>query len=60
MQIHPHSRAYRTKALPNYYDLILIFGNEISKDLNNCSHQVNNLEDDVLQVKAGDFQLSVS
>lgn len=54
-QKHPHARTYRTKALPNYYDLILIFGNEIGNGLKNCSRQEKNLEDDVLQPKAGDF-----
>ncbi|PON85084.1 Myb/SANT-like domain containing protein [Trema orientale] len=51
---HPHSRTYRTKALPNYHDLILIFANEISNELNEGSHQEKNLEDDALQLKAGE------
>lgn len=51
---HPLARTYRTKALPNYYDLILIFGNEVANGLKNCSHQAKNREDDALQPKAGE------
>ncbi|KAF4359328.1 hypothetical protein CsatB_020170 [Cannabis sativa] len=51
---YPHSRTYRTKTLPNFYDLILIFGNEIDHGLNNCSQQKKSLEDDIVRVKEGE------
>ncbi|CAN1783129.1 L10-interacting MYB domain-containing protein [Linum perenne] len=38
IKAHPHARAYRMKTLPNYNDLVLIFGNAIDngEDNNLC------------------------
>ncbi|KAL5558247.1 hypothetical protein UlMin_034458 [Ulmus minor] len=50
---HPHARTYRTKALPNYHDLGLIFGNKIEDGLDGNLHQEKDLEKDMSQTTAG-------
>ncbi|XP_048332023.1 L10-interacting MYB domain-containing protein isoform X1 [Ziziphus jujuba] len=48
---HPHARTYKTKALPNYCDLTLIFGNDIDNGISSQTHQEKNLEDDISLIK---------
>ncbi|XP_059592277.1 L10-interacting MYB domain-containing protein isoform X3 [Vitis vinifera] len=50
IKAHPHARSYRTKTLPNYKDLGLIYGDAI----NNGMRQDKDLENDLLGVKAGE------
>ncbi|XP_035538979.1 L10-interacting MYB domain-containing protein isoform X2 [Juglans regia] len=54
IKAHPHARAYRTKTLPNYYDLLLLYGNEIDGGIPCDLHQDKNLEDDLSDRKAGE------
>ncbi|KAF7830367.1 L10-interacting MYB domain-containing protein [Senna tora] len=53
VKAHPHARAYRTKILPNYHDLELIF-REGSDDVTSNLHQEKNLEDVVSEINVGD------
>lgn len=54
IKAHPHARTYRTKTLPNYYDLLLIYGREIGDGIHCDLHQNKNLEDDTSERKAGE------
>ncbi|KAF3446171.1 hypothetical protein FNV43_RR11350 [Rhamnella rubrinervis] len=51
---HPHARTYKTKALPNYCDLMLIFGNEVDNGISSHLHQEKNLDDGISLIKAGE------
>lgn len=54
IKAHPHIRSYRTKTLPNYYDLLLIYGSGIDDGIH-CDLLLNkNLEDDISGRKAGE------
>lgn len=57
LQAHPHARTYRTKTLPNYYDLLLIYGSQIDNGIHCDLHQNKNVEDDVSERKAGELHL---
>lgn len=54
IKAHPHARTYRTKMLPNYYDLLLIYGNEIGDGFNCDLQQNKNPEDDISESKAAE------
>lgn len=56
MQTHPFARSYRMKALPNYYDLVLIYGNVIDNE-NHHLPLDKNLQDDISEVKGGESQV---
>jgi hypothetical protein len=45
--------------LPNYYDLLLIYGNEIGDGFNCDLQQNKNPEDDISESKAGELQLAI-
>lgn len=45
------------KALPNYYDLVLIYGNVIDNENQNHLHLDKNLPDDISEVKGGESQV---
>ncbi|KAJ4834340.1 hypothetical protein Tsubulata_037539, partial [Turnera subulata] len=53
IKAHPHARSYRMKTLPNYNDLVLIFGNEIEKNVHNNLLQSKVHEADNLGVHRG-------
>ncbi|KAA8525642.1 hypothetical protein F0562_007476 [Nyssa sinensis] len=53
IKAHPHARSYRTKTLPNYKDLGLIFGDAINDGFQSDLHQDKDLEDDMLGIKTG-------
>jgi hypothetical protein len=57
--VHPHARTYRRKTLPNYYDLLLIYGNEIGDGFNCDLQQNKSPEDDISERKAGELQLAI-
>ena len=57
MQTHPFARSYRTKELPNYYDLVLIYGNVIDSENQNHLHLDKNLPDDISEVKGGESRV---
>ncbi|XP_008220650.1 PREDICTED: L10-interacting MYB domain-containing protein [Prunus mume] len=50
---HPHARTYRTKTLPNYYDMFLIFGSEPDLGIDNHLHPQKDV-DDISKVKVGE------
>lgn len=50
IKAHPHARSYRSKTLPNYKDLVLIYGDSISDGVHSHLH----IGDDVLGIKAGE------
>lgn len=50
---HPNARSYRTKCLPNYNDLGLIFGDAVSNKIQNELHLDKDLEDENVVAKAG-------
>ncbi|CAM8961541.1 unnamed protein product [Rhodiola kirilowii] len=54
IKTHPFARSYRTRTLPNYKDLSLIFGDLISAE--NCSNSIKEkgVEEDVLGTKSGE------
>ncbi|XP_038897696.1 uncharacterized protein LOC120085651 isoform X1 [Benincasa hispida] len=54
VKTHPFARSYRMKALPNYYDLVLIYGNVIDNENQNHLHLDKNLQDDISEVKCGE------
>lgn len=54
LKVHPHARTYRTKTLPNYYDLLLIYGSQIDNGIHCDLHQNKNVEDDISERKAGE------
>ncbi|KAK7830407.1 l10-interacting myb domain-containing protein, partial [Quercus suber] len=54
LKAHPHARTYRTKTLPNYYDLLLIYGSQIDNGIHCDLHQNKNVEDDISERKAGE------
>ncbi|KAF8400481.1 hypothetical protein HHK36_013779 [Tetracentron sinense] len=60
IKAHPHARLYRTKILPNYRDLGLIYGNAIVDG--RCSHlgRDKDLEDGVLVIKTGEGKESLT
>ncbi|XP_022976982.1 L10-interacting MYB domain-containing protein isoform X1 [Cucurbita maxima] len=51
VKTHPFARSYRTKELPNYYDLVLIYGNVIDSENQNHLHLDKNLPNDISEVK---------
>ncbi|KAK2980871.1 hypothetical protein RJ640_003061 [Escallonia rubra] len=55
IKAHPHLRSYRSKSLPNYEDLGLIFGDGINKGIHTDSLQYRVLGDDLAGVKSGAF-----
>lgn len=56
MQTHPFARSYRMKALPNYYDLVLIYGN-VDNENRNQLHLDKNLQEDISEVKGGESKV---
>lgn len=53
IQAHPYARSYRTKSLPNYKDLGLIFGDATNNGIQGNLLQDKDLEDDVVGAKSG-------
>lgn len=53
VKAHPHARTYRSKTLPNYRDLELIFRNVSENEISNL-HQEKHHEDVISETKAGD------
>ncbi|KAK2996102.1 hypothetical protein RJ640_008173 [Escallonia rubra] len=53
IKAHPHLRSYRSKSLPNYEDLGLIFGDGINEGIYTDSFQYRVLGDDLAGVKSG-------
>lgn len=51
VKAHPHARLYRMKTLPNYNDLVLIFGNATDKAVQNNLRQSEEHEAGTLGVK---------
>lgn len=59
MQGHPNARSYRTKCLPDYNDLGLIFGDAVSNKIQNELRLDKDLEDENVVAKAGMLFLSM-
>ncbi|TKY74811.1 polyubiquitin protein [Spatholobus suberectus] len=54
-EAHPHARTYRSKTLPNYCDLELIFRNVSENEICNL-HQEKNQEDAMSETKAANSE----
>ncbi|XP_059640663.1 L10-interacting MYB domain-containing protein [Cornus florida] len=50
---HPQARSYRTKMLPNYKTLRLIFGDAINDGIQSDLHQDKDFKDDISGTKTG-------
>ncbi|KAL3023262.1 hypothetical protein AAZX31_04G058600 [Glycine max] len=53
VKAHPHARTYRSKTLPNYRDLELIFRNVAENEISNLQQEKNH-EDVISETKAGE------
>ncbi|XAR71485.1 hypothetical protein NMG60_11028775 [Bertholletia excelsa] len=53
IKVHPNARSYRTRVLPNYKDLRLIFGDAVSGGMHINSRQDRDLDGDIFGMKAG-------
>ena len=60
MQENPDARSYRTRSLPNYNDLFLIYGNATNKDMQNQSGFFIDDNDYELGVRIGMFLILLS
>ncbi|GAV80076.1 Myb_DNA-bind_3 domain-containing protein [Cephalotus follicularis] len=60
VKAHPHARTYRSKTLPNYNDLVLIFGNAVDEGFDTCLPLDKDLEDDNSEIKSGKGRRSLS
>ncbi|XP_065850849.1 L10-interacting MYB domain-containing protein [Euphorbia lathyris] len=54
IKAHPQARAYRMKTLPNYNNLILIFGDGTEDGVDRSSHQESNNDIEVSGKRAGE------
>ncbi|KAM7459599.1 hypothetical protein LguiA_036593 [Lonicera macranthoides] len=53
IKAHPYARSYRTKSLPNYKDLGLIFGDATNNGIQGNLPQDKDVEDDIVGTKTG-------
>ncbi|KAF8401398.1 hypothetical protein HHK36_012336 [Tetracentron sinense] len=53
IKAHPDVRSYRTKILPYFNDMCVIYGNATADGRNNCSSHDVDLDDDSLEMKFG-------
>ncbi|XP_020536605.1 uncharacterized protein LOC105637536 isoform X2 [Jatropha curcas] len=54
IKVHPQARAYRMKTLPNYNDLVLIFGDATEDGVDTNLHQAKDHEVDISGIKTGE------
>lgn len=56
IKAHPCARSYRTKILPDYNDMVLIYGNGIDNGSCIQLHKNNDIEDNTLGIKGGEVK----
>ncbi|EEF46860.1 conserved hypothetical protein [Ricinus communis] len=60
IKAHPHARAYRMKTLPNYNDLVLVFGDSTEDGEDTSMHQEKYYEVDIYGTKTGNASQTLS